>query len=73
MGTPREAIHLVQLSGEVRLIGRQSGADHTDAMRSYARRRVEQLASQISVGTSGRRTRPAAGWIACGSITGTAA
>jgi hypothetical protein len=46
MGTPREAIHLVQLSGEVRLVGRQSGADHTDAMRSYARRRVEQLASQ---------------------------
>lgn len=46
MGTPREAIHLVQLSREVRLVGRQSGADHTEAMRSYARRRVDQLASE---------------------------
>jgi uncharacterized protein YbgA (DUF1722 family)/uncharacterized protein YbbK (DUF523 family) len=61
MGTPREAIHLVQLSGEVRLVGRQSGADHTDAMRSYARRRVEQLASQNLSGYILKKDSPSCG------------
>jgi uncharacterized protein YbbK (DUF523 family)/uncharacterized protein YbgA (DUF1722 family) len=45
LGTPREPIHLVELAGEIRLRGVQSQADHTTAMRRYARRRVEQLAA----------------------------
>ncbi len=61
MGTPHEAIHLVQLSGEGRLVGRQSGADHAEAMRSYARRRVEQLASENLSGYILKKDSPSCG------------
>lgn len=61
MGTPREAIRLVQRNGEVRLLGRQSGADHTEAMRSFARRRVEQLASQNLSGYVLKKDSPSCG------------
>ena len=44
LGTPREAIRLVRDGGLVRLVGRSSGADHTEAMARYARRRVAALA-----------------------------
>jgi uncharacterized protein YbbK (DUF523 family) len=45
MGTPRPPIRLERRrSGEVRLIMPSSGNDYTDAMRSYAERRVEELA-----------------------------
>lgn len=42
LGTPREPIHLVDRGG-VRLVGRESGRDHTDAMRAFAERRVDEL------------------------------
>lgn len=45
LGVPREPVHLVAESGDVRLVGVRSGDDHTAAMRSYAERRTEQLAS----------------------------
>jgi uncharacterized protein YbgA (DUF1722 family)/uncharacterized protein YbbK (DUF523 family) len=61
MGTPREAVHLLQVGGEVRLVGRRSGADHTDAMRSYAQRRVEQLASQNLSGYILKKDSPSCG------------
>ena len=45
MGTPREPVRLVaDGSGALRMRGVRSDADHTDAMRSWAARRVEQLA-----------------------------
>ena len=40
LGTPREAIRLVQLDGETRLRGTRSGIDHTERMSSYIRRRI---------------------------------
>lgn len=43
LGVPREPIHLVAGEGDVRLVGIHSGDEHTDAMRSYAERRAEQL------------------------------
>lgn len=50
LGTPRPAMQLVRIGGgtepaAVRLITPETGADHTDAMRSWAERRVEQLAA----------------------------
>jgi len=45
LGTPRETIHRVRGRGGVRLVGTQSGADHTAAMRRHARARVRALAA----------------------------
>ena len=45
MGTPREPVRLVdEGDGALRMRGVRSGADHTGAMRSWASRRVEELA-----------------------------
>jgi uncharacterized protein YbbK (DUF523 family)/uncharacterized protein YbgA (DUF1722 family) len=46
MGAPREPIQLVKRGGSIRLLGTRTGADHTGAMRAYARRRVERLAAE---------------------------
>ncbi len=43
LGTPRESIRLVSADRSTRLVGTRSGADHTLAMRQYARRRVTEL------------------------------
>jgi uncharacterized protein YbgA (DUF1722 family)/uncharacterized protein YbbK (DUF523 family) len=49
MGTPREAVRLVRVAGEgrgsfeTRMRGVKSERDHTEAMRSFARRRVAAL------------------------------
>jgi uncharacterized protein YbbK (DUF523 family) len=43
MGVPREPIRLVGSPDAPRLLGERSGADHTDAMRRYAGRRIEEL------------------------------
>jgi uncharacterized protein YbgA (DUF1722 family)/uncharacterized protein YbbK (DUF523 family) len=43
MGIPRESVRLVRTTEGVRMRGNQSGADHTDAMRRFAARRVRQL------------------------------
>jgi uncharacterized protein YbgA (DUF1722 family)/uncharacterized protein YbbK (DUF523 family) len=61
MGTPREPIHLVQLHGEIRLAGTRSETDHTEAMRSYARRRVEQLARETLSGYILKKDSPSCG------------
>lgn len=43
LGIPREAVRLVDAGDGVRLLGRRSGRDLTDAMHAYARQRAEQL------------------------------
>ena len=45
LGVPREPVRLVCAAGDTRMLGVESGIDHTDAMRAYARRRVEELAA----------------------------
>jgi uncharacterized protein YbgA (DUF1722 family)/uncharacterized protein YbbK (DUF523 family) len=46
MGTPREPVRLVRRDDdEIRMLGVKSSADHTDAMRRYARRRVAALSA----------------------------
>jgi uncharacterized protein YbbK (DUF523 family) len=44
MGTPRPPIRLERRGGEIRLVMPSTGADYTDAMRSFAERRVSELA-----------------------------
>jgi uncharacterized protein YbgA (DUF1722 family)/uncharacterized protein YbbK (DUF523 family) len=81
MGTPREPIRLVQITGDtsarardversplgpdnaasVRLVGVKSGADHTDAMRRYARRRAAALASEGLSGYVLKKDSPSCG------------
>jgi uncharacterized protein YbgA (DUF1722 family)/uncharacterized protein YbbK (DUF523 family) len=43
LGTPRPTVRLVRRAEAVRMVEPKSGADHTDAMRAYARRRVREL------------------------------
>jgi uncharacterized protein YbbK (DUF523 family)/uncharacterized protein YbgA (DUF1722 family) len=74
LGTPREPIHLVQLeltswgtsalarvASDVRLIGVESGKDHTAAMRRYARRRVAALAKEDLCGYVLKKDSPSCG------------
>ena len=42
MSIPREAVRLEGDPASPRMVGRRSGADHTQAMRAYARRRAEE-------------------------------
>lgn len=44
LGTPRETLHLVRRGRDLRMI-MAHGEDHTDAMRAYARKRVDALAA----------------------------
>jgi uncharacterized protein YbgA (DUF1722 family)/uncharacterized protein YbbK (DUF523 family) len=46
LGTPRDTMRLEQIEGETRLIMPKKGEDHTEKMRKFARRRVEELAKE---------------------------
>ena len=46
LSVPREALRLVDINGDVRLIAANSGVDHTEKMRSWSDKRIEQLAKQ---------------------------
>ena len=61
LGTPRESIHLVEDGGAVRLVGTRSGSDHTEAMRRYARSRVEALAREDLSGYVLKKSSPSCG------------
>ena len=45
LGVPRETLRLVDNDGRLQLVAPGSGIDHTDRMRSWAERRIEQLAN----------------------------
>ncbi len=61
MGTPREAIRLVRQDEGVCLVGVKSGADHTRAMREFARRRAEALAKEDLDGYILKKDSPSCG------------
>lgn len=44
LGAPRESLRLVGKPGHPKLVAPASGSDHTDAMESYAKRKVKELA-----------------------------
>jgi uncharacterized protein YbgA (DUF1722 family)/uncharacterized protein YbbK (DUF523 family) len=45
LGTPRETVHLLGRAEAPRLVGTKSSVDHTDAMESFARTKLDELAT----------------------------
>ncbi len=62
MGTPREAIQLVECQGDIHLLGVRSRADHTRAMNRFTRRRARELAAENLSGYILKKDSPSCGW-----------
>lgn len=60
LGTPRETLRLVRRGDDVRMV-MASGEDHTDAMRKYARARVEALKDEDLSGYLLKKDSPSCG------------
>jgi uncharacterized protein YbbK (DUF523 family) len=61
LGTPRDTLRLVRIGEEIRMVMPKTGADHTDGMRSFARRRVDELAGQDLRGYILKKGSPSCG------------
>ena len=61
MGIPREAIRLVAKGDAVRLVGTRSATDHTEAMRRFARVRLDELAALDLCGYVLKKDSPSCG------------
>jgi uncharacterized protein YbgA (DUF1722 family)/uncharacterized protein YbbK (DUF523 family) len=61
LGVPREAMHLARAGGEVRLVTRKTGVDHTVAMRDFSSRRVAELSTRGLCGYVLKKSSPSCG------------
>ena len=61
MPAPRESLRLVQAGRELRLITNKTAQDQTVSMRSYARRRLEELADAELCGFVLKKDSPTCG------------
>jgi uncharacterized protein YbgA (DUF1722 family)/uncharacterized protein YbbK (DUF523 family) len=61
LGTPRETLRLVRIGGDIRLVMPKTGADHTEAMHTYANRRVAELAKEDLCGYILKKDSPSCG------------
>ena len=61
LGTPRESLRLVGTPEQPRLVAPRSGKDHTDAMRRFADRRLDQLATTDIHGYVLKKDSPSCG------------
>jgi len=61
LGVPRETLRLVRVGGDVRMITTRTNVDHTDAMRAWARRRADALASMDLRGYVLKKDSPSCG------------
>jgi uncharacterized protein YbgA (DUF1722 family)/uncharacterized protein YbbK (DUF523 family) len=61
LDAPREAMRLVQVEGQVRLLTTRTTQDQTDNMRRYARRRVDELADDELCGFVLKKDSPTCG------------
>jgi uncharacterized protein YbbK (DUF523 family) len=61
LGTPRETLRLVHINSEIRMIMPKTGANHTEAMRAYAARRVRELAKEDLSGYILKKGSPSCG------------
>jgi uncharacterized protein YbgA (DUF1722 family)/uncharacterized protein YbbK (DUF523 family) len=59
--TPRDTLRLVRADGGLRMVMPRSGLDHTDAMRTFALRRVTELAAQDLCGCVLKKDSPSCG------------
>jgi uncharacterized protein YbbK (DUF523 family)/uncharacterized protein YbgA (DUF1722 family) len=61
LGVPRETLRLERRGGEIRMIGNNSGCDHTTAMRAYAESRLDTLARLDLCGYILKQNSPSCG------------
>jgi len=61
LGTPRETLRLVRISENVRIVMPKTGADHTEAMRSFASRRLRELEKEDLCGYVLKKDSPSCG------------
>jgi uncharacterized protein YbgA (DUF1722 family)/uncharacterized protein YbbK (DUF523 family) len=62
MGTPRETLRLVRDDrGGVRMLTTRTGIDHTDSMKGWARRRLDELAEERLSGYVLKKDSPSCG------------
>ena len=61
LNAPREAMRLVQVEGQVRLLTTRTTQDQTDNLRRYARRRLEELADDDLFGFVLKKDSPTCG------------
>jgi len=61
LDAPRESMRLVGVDGRLRLLTHKTARDHTTRMRSYARRRIEELAGGALFGFVLKKDSPTCG------------
>lgn len=61
LGVPRPTLRLVRRGEDVRMVEPKSGADHTESMRAYARRRVRALEGEDLSGYVLKKDSPSCG------------
>ena len=61
LGTPRPAMRLVRIGGDTKMITPETGADHTEAMRTYSDRRVRELGGERLAGYILKKDSPSCG------------
>lgn len=61
LDTPRDTLRLVRVGENVRMVMPKTGADHTDGMQSFARRRMRQLEKEDLCGYVLKKGSPSCG------------
>jgi len=61
LGTPRETLRLVRIGEDLRMVMPKTGADHTGAMREFARSRLGRLAKEDLCGYVLKKDTPSCG------------
>src|SRR5579864_3099120 len=61
LGTPRETLRLVRINNDVRMVMTKTGVDHTDGMRAFAARRLDQLGRENLSGYVLKKNSPSCG------------
>jgi uncharacterized protein YbgA (DUF1722 family)/uncharacterized protein YbbK (DUF523 family) len=61
LSTPRDTLRLVRIGDNVRMVMPKTGADHTDGMQAFARRRLRQLEKEDLCGYVLKKGSPSCG------------
>ena len=61
LGTPRETLRLVRIGEGVRMVMPKTGADHTEGMQAFARRRMRELEKEDLCGYILKKGSPSCG------------